>query len=67
MVTGYELRSQLLIEAKNMLMSDYDARMAAEHLKAEKENRSVEVVPLPSPKDIIGLAEQFYEFVQRRD
>lgn len=65
-VSGYELRTQLLIEAKNMLMDDYQTRREAEFRNSERESRAYRTIPLPAPAEIIRLAEEFYEFAQRR-
>lgn len=66
-VSGYELRTQLLIEAKNMLMDDYQTRREAEFRNADRESREYRTVALPAPADIVSLAEKLYEFAQRRN
>lgn len=65
-VSGYELRTQLLVEAKNMLMDDYSTRREVEFRNAERESRSFQTIPLPTSAEIIKLAEELYEFAQRR-
>lgn len=65
-VSGYELRTQLLVEAKNMLMDDYSTRREVEFRNAERASRSFQTIPLPTSAEIIKLAEELYEFAQRR-
>jgi hypothetical protein len=65
-VSGYELRTQLLIEAKNMLMDDYSTRREVEFRNAERESRASKTIPLPASAEIVKLAEELYEFVQQR-
>jgi len=64
--SGYEIRHQLLMEAKEILFERWHTEMDIERLSAERENRSPVMLPCPAIEDIKRTAESLYEFVQKR-
>ncbi len=64
---GYEIRHGLMSEAKDLLLQQWHHRCQVEQVAAEDEKRKPVVVPLPTLKEMLDVAETFYAFVQKRD
>jgi len=67
MANGYEIRHMLLVEARNMLFEGWHEEVKRLQHNAGLTNTPIgEYPPQPSVTDISKLAEQLYEFVQRK-
>ena len=64
--TGYEIRHALLGQSTELLFERWRKEMDLEYIKAERENRSPDMIPCPSVEDIKSTAESLYEFVLKR-
>lgn len=67
MANGYEIRHSLLIQAQTMLMEEWRTRCDSVKFNAGLSQTSIKECPeLPSSAEIKQLAEDLYEFVQRK-
>jgi hypothetical protein len=67
MATGYEIRHSLLNEAKIMLFDQWHQECDRLRRNAELAQTQLEQWPdAPSASEIKALAEELYEFVQRK-
>lgn len=64
--SGYEIRWSILQEAKNLLTEQHHLKQENENNKAAHEDRAPELVPAPTVREIKALAEELYDFVQRK-
>ena len=64
--SGYEIRWGILQEARNMLTEQYHAKQDNENARAAHEDRAPELIPSPTVQEIKALAEELYDFVQRK-
>jgi len=64
--SGYEIRWGILQEARNMLVEQYHAAQENENSRAQYENRPPLAVPFPTFTQVRLLAEEMYDFVQRK-
>ena len=64
--TGYDIRLQLVSDARDHLLHNYHQRRDIEQRKAELESRAPAEVPLPTAAEITALAEQLYAFVEAK-
>ena len=66
---GYEIRSDVLAMAKDVVMQDYQFKMAGWQLSADKVNgQIVSIVSMPEfpgMEKILEAAEKFYGFVNQ--
>ncbi len=67
MATGYEIRHSLLNEAREMLFTTWHQECDRARRNADLGQRQLEPLPsAPTAADIKALAEDLYEFVQRK-
>ena len=67
MATGYEIRHSLLNEAKNILFEKWHAECEIIQRNAELAKQPISAFPPgPNAAEIKALAEDLYEFVQRK-
>jgi hypothetical protein len=67
MATGYEIRHSLLNEAKGILFEKWHQECDRMRRNADLGQRQLEPLPeAPTVADIKALAEDLYEFVQRK-
>jgi hypothetical protein len=66
-MSGYEIRQQILVEARQHLMDEFFHEVAVEESVALKEGRTMKTVTTPTPEEIIALAEKLYAFVKKTD
>lgn len=66
-MNGYEIRLQLMHEAKDTLMQEWHHRCEVEQASAKHEQRPPVVIPAPDVSEIVKLAEALYVFIQKRD
>ena len=64
--SGYEIRWGILQEARGMLTEQYHLKQENENTRAAHEDRAPELVPAPTVQEIKALAEELYDFVQRK-
>ena len=68
MSTGYDIRYNILRDAREHLMEEWRAKMELAREEAEGDPpRHVKIIPVPTAEDIKKLAEELYEFVQCKD
>jgi len=63
---GYETRTTLLLEAKEMLYQNWHGEREMEMRSAQAGNREPRHIAPPDIKDILALAEKMNEFVSRK-
>ena len=63
---GYEIRWGILQEARNMLTEQHHLKQDNENARAAHEDRAPELIPAPTVQEIKALAEELYDFVQRK-
>ena len=67
MATGYDIRYNILNDAKNILFEKWHEQCSLLKRNADLERRLLEIYPpAPSAAEIKALAEELYEFVQRK-
>lgn len=67
MANGYDIRYNLLNEAKNILFEKWNQECSRMRRNADLGQRQIEPLPeAPSAAAIKALAEDLYEFVQRK-
>ena len=67
MATGYDIRYSLLNDAKGMLFEKWNQECSRMRRNADLGQRQLEIYPpAPSAAEIKALAEDLYEFVQRK-
>ena len=67
MATGYEIRHSLLNEAKSILFEKWHTECEIIRRNAELAKQPISAFPPgPNAADIKALAEDLYEFVQRK-
>ncbi len=66
-MSGYEIRQQIVVEARQHLMDEFFHKVAVEESMALKEGRAMKSVTAPTPEEIIALAEKLYVFVKKTD
>jgi hypothetical protein len=67
MATGYDIRYSLLNDAKGMLFEKWHRDVETIRHNASIRNSAVETLPAPpTAAEIKALAEELYEFVQRK-
>ena len=67
MATGYDIRYNLLNDAKNILFEKWNQECSVLRRNADLGQRQLEPVPpAPTAAEIKALAEDLYEFVQRK-
>ena len=67
MATGYEIRHSLLNEAKSILFEKWHQECDRMRRNADLGQRQLEPLPdAPTVEEIKALAENLYEFVQRK-
>lgn len=67
MATGYDIRYNLLNDAKNILFEKWHEECSRIRRNADLGQRQLEPLPeAPSAAAIKALAEDLYEFVQRK-
>ena len=67
MATGYDIRYNLLNEAKNILFEKWHQECNRIRRNADLGQRQLEPLPAgPTVTEIKALAEDLYEFVQRK-
>ena len=66
---GYEIRTDILGMAKDVVMQDYNLKMAGWQMTAQKDDKTGQIVStvampeFPGMEKIIEAAEKFYSFV----
>ena len=67
MATGYDIRYSLLNDAKNMLFEKWHHEVETHRYNATSKNEVMGQLPAsPTAAEIKALAEDLYEFVQRK-
>lgn len=67
MATGYDIRYNLLNDAKNILFEKWHQECGVIRRNADLGQRQLEPLPpAPTAAEIKALAEDLYEFVQRK-
>jgi hypothetical protein len=67
MATGYDIRYSLLNDAKNMLFEKWNQEVNALRYDANSKQSVIGQLPAsPTAAEIKALAEDLYEFVQRK-
>lgn len=67
MATGYDIRYNLLSDARNMLYEKWNREIEVVRYNAGVKNEALGAVPAaPTAAEIKALAEDLYEFVQRK-
>jgi hypothetical protein len=67
MATGYDIRYNILNDAKNILFEKWHEQCSLLKRNADLERSQLEPYPpAPSAAEIKALAEELYEFVQRK-
>lgn len=67
MANGYEIRHSLLVQAQTMLMEAWRARCEDARFNAAQSQVPIKEYTLPpTSAEIKALAEDLYEFVQRK-
>lgn len=66
MSNGYELRAQLLSEARDFLLHGYFHAVEAERHRAELMKTAMQTIALPNQDEILALATKWYSFVQTK-
>jgi len=67
MATGYDIRYSLLNDAKNMLFEKWNQEVNALRYDASSKQSVIGQLPAsPTAAEIKALAEDLYEFVQRK-
>ena len=67
MATGYDIRYSLLNDAKNMLFEKWNHEVATHRYNANSKQSEMGRLPAsPTAAEIKALAEDLYEFVQRK-
>lgn len=67
MASGYEIRKSLLTEANSMLFTEWHAKCDVIRHNAELTKVPIQVLPpAPTAAEIKHVAEELYEFIQRR-
>lgn len=67
MATGYEIRYNLLNDAKNMLYEKWNRDVEVVKFNAASSKKIIEDLPLPpSAEEIKALAQSLYDFVQQK-
>jgi len=64
--SGYEIRWSIMQDARIMLLESFHARQENENARAAFENRAPVLIDPPTIRDVKALAEEMYEFVQRK-
>jgi hypothetical protein len=64
--SGYEIRWSIMQDARIMLLETFHARQENENARAAFENRAPVLIDPPTIRDVKALAEEMYEFVQRK-
>ena len=64
--SGYEIRLSIMQDARIMLLETFHARQENENARAAFENRAPVLIDPPTIRDVKSLAEEMYEFVQRK-
>ena len=64
--SGYEIRWSIMQDARIMLLETFHARQENENARAAFENRAPVLIDPPTIRDVKSLAEEMYEFVQRK-
>lgn len=62
-MTEIELRYNLLTDARNHLIRGWEEKVAAEKAVAAFENRPFRIINPPTPRRIMKMASELYEFV----
>jgi hypothetical protein len=67
MATGYDIRYNLLNDAKNMLFEQWHEECSTLRRNADLDRQPLgSFPPAPTASQIKALAEELYEFVQRK-
>jgi len=66
MANGYDIRYNILNDAKSILFEKWHEQCSFLKRNADLERRLLEPVPGPTAAEIKALAEELYEFVQRK-
>ena len=63
MGNAYDIRQNLIGQAQDLLLQDWNQKMEIERRKAELESRAPNPVPPVTASDIVKTAEELYQFV----
>lgn len=63
MASAFEIRQNMIVQAKDILLEDYHQRRENEIRKSELESRAPNYVHPPSSAEILKLATELYSFV----
>lgn len=66
MSTGYDIRYNILAQAKDMLFEKWHKAMDLEEIAADLEKRPPKLIPPPTVDEIKATAESLYDFVQKK-
>lgn len=66
MANGYEIRQTLLMQANHILMEAWKSECEVARFNASLSSTKVENIAPPTAAQIKALAEELYEFVQRK-
>lgn len=67
MSSGYDIRYNVLRDAKDMLYEQWRMHCDMEFRRSDFENRSPTPVVAPTSEDIVKLADSLYAFVKKKD
>ena len=66
MSTGYDIRYDILVQAKDLATEKWHTAMEVEKMTADLEKRAPKLLPFPTVDEIKSIADSLYQFVQKK-